>query len=375
MRRTGLYARFAAWLIIPLSVSASAWAEDRKPGLIAFSARRWEGEYRSSDIPGGVQTTPVTGSIHTVRADGSDPRKIVEPGRDANAPAFSPDGRWLYFQSSASGAGAIYRGRPDGSEVRPIITPSDVGAPWKSVYGLSVAPDGRLVFTVHDGELGHVAIAEADGSRPRVIAPRAGYLYMGALGPTGETLACSGPAGGYRLQRIRLGGRDETPTLLTPDHPDSFCPQFTPDGETIVFFRRDGDIYRVGVDGSELRRLTVGGRLAEFRLSPRDRHGSSDPPDISPDGRRIAYVAERDGVANVHLMNLDGGEQRPVTARKTPCARVRWSPDGRQLAFVSFEGKYPQLFVVPADGGAPRQLTRIDGAVYFLRWQPKNEHQ
>ena len=285
-----------------------------RPGLIAFSARRWEGEYRSSDVPGGVQTTPVVGSIATVRADGSDLHTIVGPGWDANAPSFSPDGRWLYFQSNGSGSSAIARCRPDGSEVRSIISPASAGPTWKSVYGLAVAPDGRLVFTVHDGELGHVAIAEADGAKPRVIAPKAGYLYMAAMGPAGDTIVCSGPAGGYRLQRIRLGGADESPQLLTPGHPDSYCPQFTPEGQTIVFFRRDGDIYRVGVDGSDLRRLTIDGRLAEFRLSAQDRHGSSDPPDISPDGRRIAYIAERDGVPNVNVMNLDGSGQRPVTS-------------------------------------------------------------
>ena len=312
---------------------------------------------------------------HTVRADGSDLRTIVGPGRDANAPSFSPDGRWLYFQSNGSGSSAISRCRPDGSEVRSIISPASVGPSWKSVYGLAVAPDGRLVFTVHDGELGHVAIAEADGARPRVIAPKAGYLYMAALGPAGDTIVCSGPAGGLPAAADPARWPAETPVVLTPDHPESFCPQFTPDGKTIVFFRRDGDIYRVGVDGSDLRRLTVGGRLAEFRLSAQDRHGSSDPPDISPDGRRIAYIAERDGVPNVHVMNLDGSEQRPVTARRSPCGRVRWSPDGRQLAFVSFEGKYPQLFVVPADRGTPRQLTHVDGAVYFLRWQPLKEEK
>ena len=64
-------------------------------------------------------------------------RKIVEPGQDANAPAFSPDGRWLYFQSSCAGpprspgAGPTARGPT-------VISPQSVGPTWKSVYGLSV---------------------------------------------------------------------------------------------------------------------------------------------------------------------------------------------------------------------------------------------
>ena len=86
-----------------------------------------------------------------------------------------------------------------------MISPPMVGPSWKSVYGLSVAPDGRLVFTVFDGQLGHVAFADPDGSRPRVIAPGAGYLYMAALSPAGISLsarvrppgtACSHPVGG-----------------------------------------------------------------------------------------------------------------------------------------------------------------------------------
>jgi Tol biopolymer transport system component len=342
--------------------------EPSTPGLIAFSVRRWEGEYRSGDVAGGVETTPVVGSISTIRADGSQLRRVVELGRDTNAPTFSADGRWLYFQSNAAGTYQIYRCRPDGSEMRSLLSPEKVGPSWKSVYGLSAGTDGRFVFTVHDGQSGRVALANADGSNPRVIAAKEGYRYMAALSPTGDNVVCSGPAAGYRLQRITLP--DEPPVTLTPDHPDSFVPQFTPDGKTIVFFRRDGDIYRVGVDGRNLQRLTEGNHHVEFRLSAQDRHGSSDPPHLSPDGKQIAYIADAEGRSTLYVINLDGTHKQVIVVRNSPCARVRWSPDGRHIAFVSVEGKYPQLFVVKAEGGEPRRITNIDGAVYFVAWQP-----
>ncbi len=365
------YLSCAAFLLLASTTTTVVIAdEDGAPGMIAFAARRWEGDYRSRDIPGGVETTPVVGSIYTVKADGTGLRKVVEPGRDANAPAFSPDGRWLYFQSNAEGAYQIQRCRPDGSEPATVAAPATFG-PWcKSVYGLNAASNGLLVMTAYDGRTGRVALAEADGSNPRVVAPDAGYLYMACLSPDGRTVVCSGPAAGYRLQRIELDDPSQKSVVLTPDHPESFVPQFTPDGRTIVFFRRDGDFYRVDRDGSNLRRLTTGANHAEFRLSPQDHHGSSDAPHVSPDGRRIAYVADADGTPEVHVMNLDGSRPRRLTHRKSPCARVRWSPDGRWIAFVSFVGKHPQLFIVPADGGEPRQLTHLDEAVYFLAWQP-----
>ncbi len=107
-------------------------------------------------------------------------------------------------------------------------------------------------------------------------------------------------------------------------------------------------------------------------ISPQDKHGSSDQPSISPDGRRIAYIGVKDGVANVFTMKLDGSHQKQITFRKTPCGRAHWSPDGQRIAFASFNDRYSQSFVVPATGGGnPQQLTRLDGAVYFLNWKPR----
>jgi Tol biopolymer transport system component len=211
-----------------------------------------------------------------------------------------------------------------------------------------------------------VVVADADGSSPRLVAPHLGYIYMARLGPANDRVVFSGPAKGYRLLIAALP--DGKPIELTPDHPECFVPQFTPDGKTIVFVRRDGDVYRVDADGKNFKRLTEGNKYVEFRLSAKDAHGSTDGPDISPDGKRVAFVAVADGVPNVFVVDLDGGNRKQLTTRKTPCGRVRWSPDGKHLAFVSFEEKYPQLFVVAADGGKPRQLTKLDGAVYFVNW-------
>jgi sialidase-1 len=344
-------------------------AADPEPGKIFFSVRTWEGDYSSRDVHGGVETTPVVGAIYSVNADGTGLKKVVALGKSTDHPTVSPDGRWLYFQSNATGRSQVYRCRPDGSGVVNLTEGDQLGKQWKTAYGCFLSADGtRLLYTVHDGETGRVVLANADGSVPRFVAPERGYTYMGALSHTNDRVVFSGPGSGYRLVLCPLP--DGKPVVLTPDHPDSYVPQFTPDGKTIVFLRRDGDIYSVDAGGKEVRRLTEGNRHVEFRLSPKDLHGSTDAPHVSPDGKRIAHIAVRDGVPNVWVMDLDGRAQRQVTFRKSPCGRVQWSPDGRRLAFVSFEGKYPQLFVVAAEGGEPRRLTQLEGAVYFVNWNP-----
>jgi TolB protein len=342
--------------------------QKQAPGLV-FSVIRWEGEYESKDIPGGVETTPVVGAIYTIGSDGTGLKKIAQLGKNTDFPTYSPDGKWVYFQSNATGRSQVYRCRPDGSGVVNLTQGDPLGKQWKDCYGYALSRDGsRFLYTVHDGSSARVVLAKPDGSDPRLLFPKLGYTYMGALSPNGDRIVVSGPARGYRLLIADLP--DGEPRELTPDHPASFAPQFTPDGKTIVFIRRDEDVYRVDSDGQNLRRLTDGNHYLHFTLSARDRHSSTDGPHVSSDGKRIAYVAAKDGVPNVCVMNVDGTGQRQITFRKTACGRARWSPDGRQIAFASFEGKHCQLFTVSAEGGEPQQLTRLDGSVYFINWKP-----
>lgn len=353
---------------------ASAPVVAAEPVLV-FSVKTWEGDYTSADIPGGVKTTPSQSAIWTIDADGKGLKNLVPPERNADNPCISPDGRWLYFQAKAGGNTQIYRCHRDGSGITCLTSPEQIAKQFKGPgefkvkdsFGYALSADGtKMVFTVHDGQSGRVVVSDADGSSPQFVAPHLGYVYMARLSPDNHRVVFSGPARGYRLLTVNLA--DGRLTELTPNHPDSFVPQFTPDGRTIIFSRRDGDIYRVDPDGKNLKRLTEGNRYVEFRLSSKDAHGSTDGPDISPDGKRIAFIAVKEGAPNVFAMDLDGANRQQLTARKTPCARPRWSLDGKQIAFVSFEAKYPQLFTVPAMGGEPRQLTRVDGAVYFVAW-------
>jgi TolB protein len=356
-----------------LVLSPQAAGQEKKPAdrpdQIAFSVLTWKGDYFSKDVPGGVATTPKLGAIYTISVDGRGLKQVVPSGKGVDFPTYSPDGRWIYFQSPASGAYQIYRCKHDGTGVTRLTASAKLGKEWKDAFGYALSRDGRkLVYTVDNGRSLRIALANADGSELRFVAPHLGHRYMAALSPNGDRVVFSGAGNGYRLQLVKVP--DGKPLDLTPHHPQSFVPRFTPDGRTIVFFRRDGDVYSTGADGKNLRRLTKGNGYVEFKLSDKDQHGSSDGPDISPDGKRIAYIAVKGGVPNVCTMNLDGSDQRQITFRKARCGRVRWSPDGKRLAFVSFEGRFPQLFVVDAAGGAPRQLTNVKGAVYFLAWRP-----
>jgi TolB protein len=109
---------------------------------------------------------------------------------------------------------------------------------------------------------------------------------------------------------------------LTPASERSEAPDWSPDGDRIVFHRWDADavnIYVMNVDGSDLRQLTDGG--ANWR------------PVWSPDGERIAFTEEiDDGSAITYEMRIVDaeGSEPPNTAVEFD----RWSPDGEKIALV-----------------------------------------
>src|SRR5262245_14593671 len=78
-------------------------------------------------------------------------------------------------------------------------------------------------------------------------------------------------------------------------------PDVSPDGKAIVFDLL-GDLYLLGIDGGEAKAVSSGSSV--------DYH-----PRFSPDGRRIAFVSDRNGTDNLWVMNVDGSEARMVSAQ------------------------------------------------------------
>jgi Tol biopolymer transport system component len=335
---------------------------------IVFSVRSWTGDYATGDIPGGVSLSAHTDAIYHL--DLSDPgggrlREIVPGIKDPYAPSLSADGRWVYFQSTNGGACQIYRCRADGTDTTCLTGTLPFGT---QAYGCTLhRGGGQVVFVTNDGQVGRVALMDADGGHARIVAPQLGYHYMASLSPDGKRIVFSHTADGYRLKLMNLDGTRLV--NLTPDAPESFCGQFAGRGDWLVFTRRDGEIYRVRDTGRNFQKLTTGNDHYVFALTRNDKHASSDNPDVSPDGTLIAHCGKVGDVSQVFVMNLNGTDRRQLTNLRGACGRVKWSADGKTLAFASFVDDKPQLFVMPAGGGTPQRLTQFDGAVHFLNWQ------
>lgn len=108
-------------------------------------------------------------------------------------------------------------------------------------------------------------------------------------------------------------------------------PEFSPDGRRLVFTttqhdlakgKSNVDIWRVDIDGSNLRRLT------------HDPARDGDPQ-WTPDGNAIVFVSSRGGTAQLWRMPIDGGEPEQLTDVSTGVSSPQLSPDGTKVGFVS----------------------------------------
>ena len=99
-------------------------------------------------------------------------------------------------------------------------------------------------------------------------------------------------------------------------------------------------------------------------------------PQVSPDGKRIAYVRQSGDVMtdrnrlSIWLVDIATGRQRPLVSGAGRYAMPRWSPDGSRIAYSSSDEGGAQLHVRWLDSGASTRITNLPDAPESLAWSP-----
>src|SRR5262245_61972109 len=111
------------------------------------------------------------------------------------------------------------------------------------------------------------------------------------------------------------------------------------------------------------RRFTIDDLLKVRRVSD---------PQLSPDGRHVAYVIgdvnfDANRVVNqIYVVPIGGGEPKQLTKGNSSATSPRWSPDGKKIAFVTGN----QIWVMDADGDNKDQITRTSTGAGGPVWSP-----
>lgn len=132
--------------------------------------------------------------------------------------------------------------------------------------------------------------------------------------------------------------------------------RWSPDGSQIMFvsWTKENlfDIYVMDKDGGNQRPVIS---------TPADEL----VPDWSPDGRKIAYVVNRDGDTNIYVLDLQTMNTTQLKSDSLDGFAPKWSPDGKQISFVSNSSANKrdgrsQVFIMNADGTGVKQMTHYD---------------
>jgi Tol biopolymer transport system component len=231
--------------------------------------------------------------------------------------------------------------------------------PWYEGFP-SWSPDrSRIVYVAAPKGDSDIYVMNADGTGVRRLAGSAKGatdLYP-AWSPDGRLIAFTSNRGGIEneLYVMRADGTKLRRLTRTPKWVDDSAPSFSPDGRHIVFASNrvsffNYELYRIRVaDGGGLTRLTFWG-------SGKDGAPGDDLlPDYSPDGKRIAFVSDRNGGYAIWVMNANGkGLREVVRHRGRNVVFPRFSPDGRSLVYTTFDpaARAPrfELWTVGIDG-------------------------
>lgn len=103
-------------------------------------------------------------------------------------------------------------------------------------------------------------------------------------------------------------------------------------------------------------------------------------PTFSPDGRRLAFVSNKDGLARIYVMQIP--ESSPtsnttpllITKRNRECTAPAWSPDGQKLAYSAMTNGTRQIWIYDFNSQEERQLTHGPGHKENATWAPNSLH-
>jgi Tol biopolymer transport system component len=238
--------------------------------------------------------------------------------------------------------------------------------------------DGQWMYYNSGGGL--YRLAAAGGEPTRIETGKVQLNNDHGLSPDGSQIAISGQiaisaanAGGQsQIWIIPAGGSE--PKLVVKAQP-SYWHGWSPDGKTLAYCaQRNGnfDVYTIPVEGGEEKRLTTA-------------EGLDDGPDYTPDGQWIYFNSVRTGLMQIWRMHADGSGQEQVS--RGP-ASADWfahpSPDGQWIAYISYDKSVKEhppnkdvvLKLAPIAGGDPKVLVTLFGGQGTLNvnsWAPDSK--
>lgn len=268
------------------------------------------------------------------------------------------------------------------------------------------SPDGkRIAYVVSEGERSHIVVRWIENGRTARIADVGSGAEDLRWSPDGRSIAFimstagaktslgslpAKPVGAHWAEPLRiiteLTYRRDTEGYLEPGHPHVFVVSadggtarqltsgafddhgpiaWTPDGQALLFSANRNDDWQRDTNSSQIYEVAIGtGKLT--RLT--DRVGPATNPQVSPDGKTIAYLGYDDHMlsyqdSHVYVMSRDGGNNHPIaTGLNRSVAGLQWTSDSRSLVIQYADAGTLKAARLTLDGSITTLATGLAGS-------------
>ena len=342
-----------------------------------------------------------SGEIWLFHASGGKGVQLTEKPndqKDVGEPAFSPDGRYVYFSQDDT-PGPVFEYNKDPYAGIYVIKRLDreegrvenfVGGPGGACRPTPSHDGEQLAYVRRVGRNTALVVHDLDSGAERTIdygldrdmqETWAIHGVYPAMAWTPDDRAIVLWAGGKLVKvDVAKASRTEIPFHVADTrtvtealrfpievHPKRFHTkmlrnvQVAPDGKAVVY-QALGHVWIRELPSGKPRRLT---RADEFEFEP----------SWSRDGRSIVYVAwSDDELATIRIAPKSGGRGRAVTTTPAHWREPVFSPDGKTIVARKIPGggvvserwsHDPGLYAIPSRGGVPKLVTRQAGTPHF----------
>lgn len=309
-------------------------------------------------------------------------------------PAWSPDGSTIAFARQGGEKPGIFSVPARGGAERKL---ADANLDYPGYMSLSWSSDGgQLLYYTVDGlrvltpETGEMRPVDAPGCRPSTPAfsPDGKWIALNCETNNGNYVdllslkdgsfrhlvqGCGAVAWSVDSQKViflthhhglglaEINVNGGIPSDL-PIGQDAYQPAVAPHGNRLAFVS--------GEDRGEIWRVDTRTGLVRSVLAPATVEQKG--PDISPDGKRVAFESERSGSHEVWVANLDGSEAVQLSNFHQTgfTGTPRWSPDGRRIVFDSRVSGKPALYLVDPATALPKQIPTNNIPASVPSWSP-----
>lgn len=254
---------------------------------------------------------------------------------DLQFPSFSADGTKFVYQAKFDDMTLAIQFSDQTAKTDKIIFSQPNAAP-NSALSPVISPDGtKIAFSNKIEGNTEICLINADGSNLKNLTNNAAIDASPSFSPDGsEIFFHSNRDGGFvRSHLFRMNSDGANQTRITNKDGYEFSPVLAPDGKNLIFAgdREDGksralDIFLLNLENPS----------DEKNLAVRRFHDTL--PAFSPDGKRIVFVSQADGNAEIYLMNSDGSGLLRLTRNTAEDTTPQFSKDGKKIIFSSNRG-------------------------------------